>query len=162
MAPYLHRILFPPMQKTTATTKPLTPLSSEFAFNPDNIVIASGCNAALENTIFCLTETEDNILTPAPMYATFPFDLSSRIGVKVNIVELESKGRKLTTEEFTNPRTYYPTSDSLNLAYESCGDKKPKVLLLTNPINPLGINYPKETLEMMYNWAEGKDMHVVR
>ena len=56
--------------------------------------------------------------------------------------------------------TYYPQIEDLERAYQR-GKKKPKVLLLTNPHNPLGICMPKSVLDGLVEWAMGKGMHVV-
>jgi aspartate/methionine/tyrosine aminotransferase len=50
------------------------------------------------------------------------------------------------------------TVDALQHAYEVT-NPKPKLLALTNPHNPLGVNYSKELLESIYTWALEKNRH---
>ena len=38
---------------------------------------------------------------------------------------------------------------------------KPKILLLTNPNNPLGTVYSKEIIASAVDWARGKGMHII-
>ena len=48
----------------------------------------------------------------------------------------------------------------MTAAYDSA-PQKPKVLLLTNPHNPLGICYPRSVLDSLVLWATERSMHVV-
>ncbi|MFI8437379.1 aminotransferase class I/II-fold pyridoxal phosphate-dependent enzyme [Streptomyces sp. NPDC079020] len=53
------------------------------------------------------------------------------------------------------------TVDALKRAYDNSPDPKPKLLVLTNPHNPLGVNYDKKLLEDVCRWALDKQMHIV-
>ncbi|GMH99406.1 hypothetical protein TrVE_jg3837 [Triparma verrucosa] len=128
--------------------------------DPEQLVIGAGCNAVLENLFVALCEPGDEVLLPSPYYATFSFDLGCRAGVKLRETEREWSEVELEGVALTRAETYYPQIEDLELAYQR-GEKKPKVLLLTNPHNPLGICMPKSVLDGLVEWAMGKGMHVV-
>ncbi|GMH72426.1 hypothetical protein TL16_g05914 [Triparma laevis f. inornata] len=128
--------------------------------DPEQLVIGAGCNAVLENLFMALCDPGDEILLPSPYYATFSFDLGCRAGLKLRETEREWKVDEKEGDALTRASTYYPQIEDLESAYQR-GEKRPKVLLLTNPHNPLGICMPKEVLDGLVEWAVGKGMHVV-
>ena len=85
--------------------------------NPEQLIIGAGCNAVLENLCFAIAEPGSAVLVPAPYYAAFDFDLSSRAGMAV--VPVRPGGLNAPDPSFMEPSTYYPTAQGLDAAYEA-------------------------------------------
>ena len=124
--------------------------------DPNDVVIGAGCNAVLENLFVGICERGDSVLVPSPRYATFNFDLGCRVGVEIlgNVHSLGGDGKG------SEKASYYLTTEYLERQYEEA-EKKPKVLLITNPHNPTGVCYPRDALEEVVKWADDKNMDVV-
>lgn len=138
----------------------------QYKFSPDHVYMGAGCNAALENLIFCLTEAKDAVLIPTPFYAAFYFDLSSRVGCEVVPVSTLEQNGYLSDAHHSTPipvEAYYPSKRALDTAYSAAVQRgnPPKVLLLCHPNNPLGICYPSSVLQECQDWATEKGIHLV-
>ncbi len=118
----------------------------------DNIYAVSGVSAALECLAFALFQKGDNVITPAPLWYGFPWSLVDRPGLNFHPFQIEKNNGCATFEL---------TLEDVRKAYNSLVPS-PKLLILTNPNNPLGINYPKELLEEIYHWVlYSTDMHII-
>jgi hypothetical protein len=116
----------------------------------DHIVLGAGACAILNFLFHIIAEEKEVVLIPAPYYAAFEYDMSiiakcvpypvhmadANNGPKVN--ELEAVYQKLTLE-----------------------GKKVKMLLLTNPNNPLGTIYSPSVIKNCISWARTKKMHTI-
>lgn len=90
-----------------------------------------------------MAEQGDKCLVPAPYYSQFDRDLGMRAGVEIK-------------------RVHSPAMDRLSAsAFEDAWDPSCKVLLLTNPSNPLGTVYHRQELESILTWAHEKNLHVI-
>jgi len=148
-------------------------IPSSKSFCEDNLILGAGCNAVLENLAFCLADIGDAVIVPAPYYAAFEFDLGSRAGLKIIPVETQKYYNENSGDNSLSPEctastvveeSYYPTTASLNAAYASAMEetgRKPRILLLSHPNNPLGICYPKEVLEECISWARQNQVHLI-
>ena len=59
------------------------------------------------------------------------------------------------------PDDFALTLNAIATAYNEASDPKPGALILTNPHNPLGINYEQSLLEDIYNWVlTSTEMHI--
>lgn len=128
---------------------------------PENLVIGAGCNAVLENLCFCITDPGDTVLIPTPYYAAFEFDLGSRAGLRVQ--GFDSAQFHPETDS-GSVETYYPSLASLDAAYDRCVEetnKPPRVLLISHPMNPLGICYPAEVIEECIDWCRERQVHLI-
>ena len=90
------------------------------------------------------------MLIPAPYYAAFESDMkvvAQCVPLKVSMVN-PSEG---------------PTTDELDAARILATKKhlKVKMLLLTNPNNPLGTIYSPETIKNAIDWARSHNIHTV-
>jgi aspartate/methionine/tyrosine aminotransferase len=114
----------------------------------DGLVVAAGCNAVLENMCFTLAEAGDAVLIPTPYYAAFEFDLVARAGLTVEPVQTMQYQQNVAIS-LVDPALYYPTTASLDAAYQRASEKghAPKILLLSHPMNPLGICYHASTIK---------------
>lgn len=148
-------------------------LPSSAVLCEDNLIMGAGCNAVLENLVFCLAEHGDPVLVPTPYYAAFEFDLVARAGLQIIPVETELNfnvhgGAAAESPEYSVSalveKAYFPTPASLDAAYaaslEQTG-RKPRILLLSHPNNPLGICYPKEVLSDCISWARENEVHLI-
>ena len=125
----------------------------------DGIVLGAGCNAVLENLVFCLTELGDGILIPTPYYAAFEFDLVARIGV--NVIPVTTMD--YSSGDATSPEAYYPTIKAIEAACELAKAQgiTPKALLLSHPQNPLGICYPKHIIQDCIDYCRKNEIHLI-
>lgn len=137
-------------------------------FKEDNMIMGAGCNAVLENLVFCLAEHGDAVLVPCPYYAAFEFDLCARAGLTIVPVDTQKmffgEGYEDSTTTTVPEDAYYPTRECLDMAYDDAErktGKKPAILLLSHPNNPLGICYPKEVVAECVAWAKERAVHLV-
>lgn len=90
-----------------------------------------------------------SVLLPAPFWQGFYWCFGQAAGLWCRPAALADE------------RTFQLTLDDLTRAYHDAPEK-PKLLVLTNPQNPLGYNYDERLLESIYEWALGStDMHVI-
>jgi len=119
--------------------------------NWKSLYAVSGVSAALECLAFSLFEKGDSAIFPAPLWYGFPWSFEQRPGMKFIPFQLEAAGIgnfQLTLDDIK--RTWQETNP------------KPKVLVLTNPNNPLGINYSQSLLEEIYSWVLNEtEMHII-
>ena len=138
----------------------------------DNLILGAGCNAVLENLVFCLADIGDAVLIPTPYYAAFEFDLVARAGVEIIPVKTEevyysnidSSSALHNHKSSIVEESYYPTPESLDRAYEEALEKtgkKPRILLISHPNNPLGICFPRHVLSDCISWARKNEIHLI-
>ena len=136
----------------------------------EGLVVGAGCNAVLENLCFTLADAGDAVLIPTPYYAAFEFDLVARAALTVEAVTTEAYHPEVTTHvdnpgpiNRIDPRIYYPNRAALDAAYERAALKghAPRILLLSHPMNPLGICYPAETVLECIAWCRERQVHLI-
>ncbi|XP_037821427.1 tyrosine aminotransferase-like [Lucilia sericata] len=98
--------------------------------HPDNVILTSGCSAALEYCILALAETGQNILIPRPGFCLYQ-TLTEGLGIEVRYYDL------LPEKQWQ--------ADLKQL--ESLIDENTAALLINNPSNPCGSVFSKEHLE---------------
>lgn len=114
----------------------------------EEIFAVSGVSAALECLAFSLFKPLDEVLSPAPCWQGFQWCFVQRPG--------------MVLKKFPPPNAL--GADPFELTFEAveraCKEhEKAKVLVLTNPNNPLGINYSPDLLEKIYSFVlTDKDM----
>lgn len=116
----------------------------------DDVIIGSGCAGLLNSLFFSIAEKGDAVLIPSPYYAAFENDMkivAECVPVKVPM-EKPSLG---------------PTVDDLERSFQRTTElgNTPKILLLTNPNNPLGTIYSPETMMRTIEWARGHGIHII-
>jgi len=151
-----------------------------FTFNPSCLTVGAGCNAVLENLIFCLSDVGEGVMIPCPYYATFAFDLGARAQAKILPVRMphmphmphmgeqqpgqqQQQQQQQPGQQQLRKSDYYPTLATLNASYDAGVEAgvTPRILLLSNPNNPLGICYPPEVLKMCFDFVVEKEMHLI-
>lgn len=136
----------------------------------EGLIVGAGCNAVLENLCFTLADAGDSVLIPTPYYAAFEFDLVARAALTVEAVTTEAYHPEIVTHfddpapnNRIDPRMYYPNRAALDAAYERSALKghAPRILLLSHPMNPLGICYPAETVQECIAWCRERQVHLI-
>ncbi|MGK5534087.1 pyridoxal phosphate-dependent aminotransferase [Streptomyces sp. URMC 129] len=116
-----------------------------------DVFAATGVSGALECLAFALRDAGalrpgDRVLVPAPSWQGFPWCFGQRPGL--HCVPVPLTGFELNLADVR--RAYHAQPP------------RPRLLVLTNPANPLGVNHPRTTLEEIVRWAvEETDMHVI-
>jgi len=133
----------------------LRPVLSE-ELKAEHLYGVSGVSAALECIAFALKaagilKSGDRVLLPAPYWQGFNWCFEQR-------PELVCVPTPMTTKPVEK---FELTLADLQNAYKQ-QPEPPKLLVLTNPHNPLGVNYSKELLESIYHWAlHETGMHII-
>lgn len=143
----------------------------------DGLILGAGCNAVLENLVISLADAGETVLLPTPYYAAFAFDLGARANLRIQPVTTEAyntntnNNNDATTHathdknHLLDPRRYYPNRRALDAAYdrtlEATGGMPPKILLVSHPMNPLGICYPPEIILECMAWCRERRVHFI-
>lgn len=116
----------------------------------NNVILGSGGAGLLNGLSLCLAEAGEAVLIPSPYYAAFESDIS----IVAECVPL----RVLMKDPARGP-----TPEELQTAYDQAAMKnlRVKILLLTNPNNPLGTIYSADTIHKSIEWARGKHVHTI-
>lgn len=134
-------------------------MSEPNRIDSENIHATVGVSGALECLAFALKDKamygdkalkdEDQVLMPAPRWQGFQWCFEQRPNLKCVYIKLSAEDNfKLTLEKVQGE-------------YKKLSPK-PKLLVLTNPNNPLGINYPRKLLESIYDWVlRDTEMHII-
>lgn len=116
-----------------------------------DVYAVGGTSAALECLAFILGQPGEAVISPAPLWYGFPWCFTQRPKLSFVPFDLTEKG----IDAFTL------TLEDVQRAYRAVRPA-PKFLVLTNPVNPTGGNYPVETLNAIYQWVLAEtDMHIV-
>lgn len=118
--------------------------------DPQHVAFGSGAASLLNYLCFALAEEGDAVLIPAPYYAAFESDMAT-IAKCVPVPVIQS-----------NPADG-PTISELNAAMKKAKAKglRPRILLLTNPNNPIGTIYEPEVIKRTISWARDHKLHTV-
>ncbi|HEY0462301.1 MAG TPA: pyridoxal phosphate-dependent aminotransferase [Pyrinomonadaceae bacterium] len=112
----------------------------------DDIFAASGVVAALELLALALFKPGDEVLIPAPLWYGFHWSFSQTAGLKFVSFPIDD-GVTLTRANVQNALDKYQNA---------------KLLVLTNPNNPLGTNYSRQQQEEIYSlFLENPDRHII-
>ncbi len=119
-------------------------LRKEKEISVENVFAVSGVSAALEILSFSLFKPKDEVLIPAPMWYGFPWSFRQR--PQMNFVPFDTGGQ-------------------LNLGDVKRAVKRnpnAKLLVITNPNNPLGYNCDRDNLNEIYDFfLEDKTRHII-
>ena len=117
---------------------------------PEYVALGSGAASLLSHMVLALAEEGDAVLVPAPYYAAFDADVKIFAGCKT--VPVHS----------ANPMVGPTASDLEKAAAAAEADGfRVRILLLTNPNNPLGTIYPAEVIHSAIDWARSRNMHTI-
>jgi 1-aminocyclopropane-1-carboxylate synthase len=127
------------MMEATALKGP-DPASS-VSLDPANMTMSSGCGSLVESVTWCLTEPGDGVIIPSPYYPAFDNDCVVRAACVVVPAETDQALYRLTVQAL----------DAAAAKSVATGHT-PKLLILTNPSNPLGVSYSEEELADATKW----------
>ncbi|KAE8649290.1 hypothetical protein Csa_015250 [Cucumis sativus] len=124
---------------------------NKVAFDPNHIVLTAGATSANETLMFCLAEPGDAFLLPTPYYPGFDRDLKWRTGIEIVPIHCSSSnGFKITESALLEA---YQNALNCNL--------KVKGVLVTNPSNPLGTTISSHELNLLLQFIESKNLHLI-
>lgn len=117
----------------------------------NHICISSGVTAVLDLFFFATCDPGDGCLIPAPYFPAFDNDMT----IRNEVVPIPIQPN--------DTKTYIPTAEEMEAAVVEAAQRgvKCKVLLVTNPGNPLGTLYPESTLKELLVWALNHGIHVL-
>jgi len=118
--------------------------------SPDCVAFGSGAGSLLNHLAMSLAEKGEAVLIPAPYYAGFDSDMKLLAGCVTVPVHSADPSAGPTAEEL----------EEAALAAESRG-LRIKILLITNPHNPLGTIYTPESMKSMIDWARSRNLHTI-
>lgn len=113
--------------------------------DPNHVTFGSGCASLLHHLCYILAEEGDAVLIPAPYYAVFETDVSIIAKCVAFPITQKDPSRGPTVEEL-EAATQKAEEQGLTV----------KMLLLTNPNNPLGVIYKPEIIQDAIHWARNK------
>lgn len=117
----------------------------------DQIVTASGSSAIIDMLMYCLCDSGDGVIIPAPYYAGFDHDLKGRSNVEpIPVVLKPENGYKITQEALQE-----------TLVQARMRQIKVKALLIASPNNPLGKVYDEDTLKLLLNFATEQKLELI-
>jgi len=122
-----------------------------------DVFAMAGVAAGLECLAFALLDPgprggpNGTVILPAPCWNGFQYAFQQRTKMQLCPFDLETQF-VLTLADVQ--RAYHARLQSEGIA--------PRILILTNPQNPLAINYPPELLEKIYSWVLTEtEMHII-
>ncbi|KAG7019125.1 1-aminocyclopropane-1-carboxylate synthase CMW33, partial [Cucurbita argyrosperma subsp. argyrosperma] len=120
-------------------------------FDPSRIVMGGGATGASETVIFCLADPGDAFLVPSPYYAAFDRDIKWRTRAQIIRVHCNSSNN------------FQVTKAALEIAYKKAQEANIKVkgVIITNPSNPLGTTYDRDTLKTLVTFVNQHDIHLI-
>ncbi|PQE09144.1 classes I and II family protein [Rutstroemia sp. NJR-2017a WRK4] len=122
------------------------------AIDPEDVTFSAGVTDLNEACSLVTCNPGDAIMLGRPVYGPFGKDLALRTGVKLEWVDVGD------TDQF---------SPACAAAYEAEFEKAKargsniKALIITNPHNPLGQCYPRETLLALLRFCAAKKIHLI-
>ena len=124
--------------------------SPSVSISPDHICLAPGASSILGHLFYSLAEAGDAILIPAPYYAAFENDM-------------KAIAKCVPIPVYMNDCTQGPTKEELEMAARKAETQgyTVKMLLITNPNNPLGVIYKPSVVLNAIEWARARSMHTV-
>ncbi|XP_030496525.2 1-aminocyclopropane-1-carboxylate synthase 3 [Cannabis sativa] len=124
---------------------------NKVTFDTNNLVLTAGATSANETLMFCLAEQGDAFLLPTPYYPGFDRDLKWRTGVEIVPIHC------------TSSNGFQITEDALEKAYQDGQSRNLRVkgVLITNPSNPLGTTTTLKEMNLLLNFIEEKQIHLI-
>ena len=113
----------------------------------DQVAVTASATAAIDVLLFALCDEGDAVVTPAPYYGSYRRDVEARARCKLIAVESDHRGS-------------LPALEDLERRIDLM-EKPPRVLLLSNPQNPLGTYLCPDEIARFADLACRKDLHLI-
>lgn len=118
--------------------------SEKTSIKPTQVLPTHGCIGALSLIFLALLKPDDEILIPEPAYPAY-HTLSLAVGARPIFVPLEQGTQwKLSLDKIKEATT-----------------EKTKIIIFSNPWNPLGIVVPKKQIEELIDWCQEKGIYLI-
>jgi aspartate/methionine/tyrosine aminotransferase len=114
----------------------------------NQIIITHGCIGGLSSLLFTILDRGDHIIIPEPTYPAYE-KLAMLVRAKPKFVSCVCKSQH-------NPMF---TLDIEKIKQSTT--KKTKIIIFSNPWNPLGITIPKKKIEELLAWCEEKNIYLI-
>jgi len=114
----------------------------------EQIIVTHGCMGALSILLLTLLEKDDEVILPEPTYPAY-FNQTQLARGKVNFVSCLKSDANAEKWEFDLEKI------------EKAKTPKTKVLILSNPSNPLGIIIPQEKIKKLLSWCEENQIYLI-
>ena len=121
-----------------------TARDSGYHVDPSQVIVTNGGKQAVYQAFATLLDPGDEVIVPAPYWATYPEAIALAGGIMTAVPTDESTG-------------YLASVDDLEAARTS----RTKILLFVSPSNPTGAVYPPELVRDIGRWAHEHGLWVV-
>jgi len=128
---------------------------SKHKIDKEKICATSGVGGCVDLVAFTVCEEGDACILPAPYYPAFLNDLEVRAGVKPFPAYMTPPNGEESEWEISE--------EALDDAHKRAliAGAFPRMVLLTNPQNPLGFCYREDQLRLILEWTLKKGLHLV-
>lgn len=122
----------------------------------EHLAFSAGATAVIEMTAFLLGDEGDTAVIPAPSYPVYTADMGTIPGVKRYDLQTHQEVEELADGFLIN----ISQLEAAKAEIESQGSKF-RMLVLTSPDNPTGGIYSQEQLQLLSNWCEKNEIHLI-
>eukprot|EP00743_Colponemidia_sp_Colp-15_P011879 GILK01013366.1.p1 GENE.GILK01013366.1~~GILK01013366.1.p1 ORF type:complete len:434 (-),score=53.43 GILK01013366.1:39-1298(-) len=121
-----------------------------YEVNAESISVSAGCGSLLNGLALSLCDPGDGVIIPSPYYPAFDNDL----GLIAGAVPIRAP---------TDENNYRISREILEQAWiDACSrNVRVRVLLISHPVNPVGITYSREELSMCLSWCTERGIHLI-
>jgi aspartate aminotransferase len=110
---------------------------------PENIIVTTGAKQSLYNILFTIVDPQDEVIVLAPYWVSYPEMVKMVYGVPVIVTPEDG--------------TFYPRMEDIVEAVSPYT----KAIILNSPNNPSGVVYPKEFIQEIVQFCEGKGIYLI-